>query len=197
MPNPLHALARLRAFETLRYRNFRLVCYGQVLATMGLWMDEVTRGWLMYELTDSPLQLGLARGIQAIPLLLLSPIAGSVADRYPRRTQLMLSQVANGLLYVVTALLVFLHLVRPWHVYVLAVLVGIVQVFQQPSRAAMVTDTVPPEYMTNAIGFNSVVFNVSRSLGPAIAGGLIVFTDRKSTRLNSSHSQQSRMPSSA
>ena len=79
----------------------------------------------------------------------------------------MLSQVANGLLYVVTALLVFLHLVRPWHVYVLAVLVCIVQVFQQPSRAAMVTDTVPPEYMTNAIGFNSVVFNISRNIGRA------------------------------
>ncbi len=171
----LDSVLRLRAFETLRHRSFRLLCYGQVFATLGSWMDEVTRGWLIYELTDSPLQLGLVRGIQAIPLLLLSPIAGSVADRFPRRTQLVIAQVANGLIYVVTAVLVFSHLIVPWHVYVMAVLVGSVQVFQQPSRAAMVADTVPPEYITNAIGFNSVVFNVSRSIGPAIAGGLIVF----------------------
>ena len=75
---------RLRAFEALRHREYRLLWYGQVFASMGTWMDQVTRGWLIYELTDSALQLGLVRGIQAIPFLLLSPIAGSTADRYSR-----------------------------------------------------------------------------------------------------------------
>jgi MFS family permease len=172
----LAGVTRLRAFEALRYRGFRLLTWGQVFATMGNWMDEVTRGWLIYELTDSAVQLGLVRGVQAIPLLLLAPVAGSVADRYSRRTQLMIAQAANGLIYAVTALLVFTRLIQPWHLYVTAFLVGGVQVFQQPSRAAMVSDTVPPEYLTNAIGFNSIVFNLSRSIGPAIAGAIIVFS---------------------
>jgi MFS family permease len=174
MKNVFAALLRVRAFEALRYRGFRLLSYGQVFATMGAWMDEVTRGWLIYQLTDSALQLGLVRGIQAVPLLLLSPLAGSVADRYSRKVQLVIAQAANGLIYAVTALLVFTNLIEPWHVYVLALLVASVQVFQQPSRAAMVSDTVPAEFLTNAIGLNSVIFNVSRSLGPALAGGLIV-----------------------
>ena len=92
-------------------------------------MDQVTRGWLIYELTDSALQLGLVRGVQAIPFLLLSPVAGSVADRYSRKMQVVLTQIATGLLFAVTALLIFTGQIRPWHVYVTAVLMAIVQVF--------------------------------------------------------------------
>ena len=78
---PLILLVRLRAFEALRHREYRLLWYGQVFSSMGTWMDQVTRGWLIYELTNSALHLGLVRGIQAIPFLLLSPIAGTTADR--------------------------------------------------------------------------------------------------------------------
>ena len=81
LPWPLSAMVRLRAFEALRHRDYRLLWYGQIFSSMGTWMDQVTRGWLIYELTNSALQLGLVRGIQAIPFLLLSPIAGSAADR--------------------------------------------------------------------------------------------------------------------
>jgi MFS family permease len=137
-------------------------------------MDQVTRGWLIYELTDSALQLGLVRGIQAIPFLLLSPVAGSAADRYSRKTQVVIAQFVNGLVYAATALLIFTGRIRPWHVYVTALLMAVAQVFQQPARAAMVADAVPPENLTNAIGLNSVVFNVARSTGPALAGVLIV-----------------------
>ena len=136
-------------------------------------MDQVTRGWLIYELTDSALQLGLVRGVQAIPFLLLSPVAGSVADRYSRKMQVVLTQIANGLLFVVTALLIFTGQIRPWHVYVTAVLMAIVQVFLQPARAALISDAVPANNLTNAIGLNAVVFNVARSTGPALAGVLI------------------------
>jgi MFS family permease len=171
--HPLEFLFRLRAFEALRHRDYRLLWYGQIFASMGTWMDQVTRGWLIYELTDSALQLGLVRGIQAIPFLLLSPIAGSAADRYPRKTQVVLSQILNGLLYAVTALLIFAHLIKPWHVYVTAFLMACVQVFLQPSRAAMISDLVPAENLTNAIGLNAVVFNMARSTGPALSGLLI------------------------
>ncbi len=136
-------------------------------------MDQVTRGWLIYELTDSALQLGLVRGIQAIPYLLLSPVAGSAADRYSRKTQVVAAQFANGLVYAATALLIFSGRIQPWHVYVTALLMAIAQVFQQPARIAMVADAVPPASLTNAIGLNAMVFNVARSFGPALAGMLI------------------------
>ena len=140
---------------------------------MGTWMDQVTRGWLIYELTNSALQLGLVRGIQAIPFLLLSPIAGSAADRYPRKFQVVVAQFASGFLYAVTAALVLTGLIRPWHVYVTAFLMACVQVFLQPSRSAMISDFVPQKTLTSAIGLNAMVFNMARSTGPALSGLLI------------------------
>lgn len=170
---PVALLVRLRAFHALRYREYRLLWYGQIFGSMGTWMDQVTRGWLIYELTNSSLQLGLVRGIQAIPFLLLSPIAGSAADRYPRKFQVVAAQFAIGFLYAVTALLIFTGLIHPWHVYVTAFLMACVQVFLQPSRSAMISDAVPRNQVTNAIGLNAMVFNMARSTGPALSGLLI------------------------
>jgi len=136
-------------------------------------MDEVTRGWLIYELTNSAVQLGLVRGVQAIPFLLLSPVAGSAADRYSRKTQVVVAQIVNGLVYAATAMLIFTGQIKPWHVYVTAFLMAIAQTFQQPGRASMIADAVPPAYLTNAIGLNAMIFNVSRSTGSALAGMLI------------------------
>lgn len=171
---PLEALIRLPAFEALRHREFRLIWYGQAFASMATWMDQVARGWLIYELTDSALQLGLVRGVQAIPFLLLSPLAGSTADRYSRKMQMMVAQVVDGLLYAALALLIISGRIEPWHVYVTAFGTAIVQAFQRPSRAAMIADAVPTGHLTNAIGLSAIVFNVARSTGPALAGVLIV-----------------------
>jgi len=140
---------------------------------MATWMDQVTRGWLIYELTDSPLQLGLVRGIQAIPLLLLSPLAGTVADRYSRKTQIWICQVVDGLMFAALALLILADRIQPWHVYATAFVMATDQTFLQPARAAMVADAVPARHLTNAIGLNSLIFNVARSTGPALAGLLI------------------------
>jgi MFS family permease len=169
----LKPLLQLRALEALRHREFRLLWLGQAFTGMGTWMDQVARGWLIYELTNSAFQLGLVRGVQAIPFLLLSPIAGSAADRYSRKMQVVAAQMVDGLLYAALALLIFTGQIQPWHVYVTAFAMAIVQVFQQPSRAAMVADAVPASNLTNAIGLNAVVFNVARSLGPSLAGMLI------------------------
>jgi MFS family permease len=174
---PISLLVRLRAFEALRHREYRLLWYSQVFASLAVWMDQVTRGWLIYQLTDSALQLGLVRGIQAIPFLFLSPIAGSVADRYSRKFLVVTAQFANGFIFSATAALILFGLIQPWHVYLTAVLMACVQVFLQPSRAAMISDTVPPENLTNAIGLNAVVFNMARSVGPALAGLLIAVFD--------------------
>ena len=164
---------RLRTLAALRHREFRLLWSGQAATSMAAWMDQVVRGWLMYELTRSPVQLGLVYGIQAIPILLLSPVAGSVADRYPRKPQLVIAQALACAMYAGLGLLVATGRIQPWHVYATAFGWAIVQTFHQPARSAMIADTVPPQHLTNAIGLNSIMFNVARSTGPALAGLLI------------------------
>jgi len=170
---PLELLVRLRAFEALRHREYRLLWYGQVFASMGTWMDQVTRGWLIYELTNSALQLGMVRGIQALPILFLSPIAGSAADRFSRKKQIVLSQIVDGCMYAALTVLIFTRSIEPWHVYLSAFVMAIDQTFLQPARAAIIADAVPRDHLTNAIGLNSMIFNTARSTGPALAGILI------------------------
>ena len=162
-----------RVPEALGYREFRLLWYGQIFTSMATWMDSIARGWLIYELTNSSFQLGLVRGVQAIPTLLLSPIAGSAADLYSRKTQILIAQVVDGLLYAWVALMIITGDIQPWHVYATSLGLATVQAFQLPSRTAMVADTVPAGSLTQAMGLNAVVFNSARSLGPALAGVLI------------------------
>src|SRR5262245_55673645 len=102
----LRSVLRLRTFVALRHREFRLLWSGQAATAMAMWMDQVARGWLLYELTNSPVQLGLVHGIQAIPILILSPVAGSVADRYPRKLLMLVAQMLTGSMFVVLALLI-------------------------------------------------------------------------------------------
>jgi len=161
------------AVEVLRYRDFRLLWFGHVFGSMAFWMDQVTRGWLIYELTNSTVQLGMIRGVQAIPILFLSPIAGSVADRYSRRMQILITQCADGAMFAVLAGLIVTGNIEPWHVYATAFGMAVVQTFHQPARAAIIADVVPRTHLTNAIGLGSMIFNVARSLGPALAGVLI------------------------
>jgi MFS family permease len=164
---------QLRAVEAFRHREFRLLWLGQSLASMAFWMDQVSRGWLIYELTDSALQLGMVRGVQAIPTLLLSPVAGSAADRFSRKKQILIAQIVDGLMYAALTVLIFTGAIRTWHVYVSAFVMAIDQTFLQPARAAIIADAVPRSHLTNAIGLNSIIFNVARSTGPALAGMLI------------------------
>jgi MFS family permease len=140
---------------------------------MATWMDQVTRGWLIYELTNSSFQLGMVRGVQALPILLLGPIAGSTADRYSRKSQVMIAQLVDLVLYGSLALAIFSGHIEAWQVYVTAVFMAAVQTFQQPSRASMVSDSVPSGSLTNAIGLNAMLFNVARITGPALAGAII------------------------
>jgi MFS family permease len=136
-------------------------------------MDQVARGWLLYDLTSSPLQLGLVGMIRIFPLLLLSPIAGTMADRYGRKTQLVIAQGANAVANLMLGMLILHGGVEPWHVYATGLIASTVQVFQQPARQAMVPESVDRGHLTNAIGLNSIAFNVSRMLGPAAAGAMI------------------------
>jgi MFS family permease len=166
---------RVRALEALQFREFRLLWLGQFTTAMGTWMDQVARGWLLYDLTGQPFQLGLVGFLRVFPLLFLSPIAGTMADRYGRKTQLIISQMVNALANAVLGVLIVQGGVEPWHVYATGIINSTVQVFQQPARQAMVPESVDRAYLTNAIALNSIAFNMSRSLGPAVAGAIIAF----------------------
>lgn len=170
-------LYRVRTFRALQYREFRYLWLGQLTTSLGTWMDQVARGWLLYQLTDSALQLGAIRAISALPFLVLSPIAGTLADHYDRKKLMTIAQLCNVGDYGLLAVLIISGVVEPWHVYATAIASSIVQVFQQPPRQAMVSDAVPSTILINAIGLNSMVFNVARSVGPAIAGLLIAIWD--------------------
>jgi len=163
-------------FVSLRLRDYRLLWLGQLSTSMGQWMDQVTRGWLIYQMTGSAFQLGLATALRGLPLLFFGILAGAVADRSSRKTQLILAQVINALLNVLLATLVFLHLVQPWHVYVTGLLAGTVQAFQQPARQTLISDIVGARNLMNALALNAMALNVARAIGPAIAGILIALT---------------------
>src|SRR5215471_13692752 len=163
-------------FASLRSRDYRLLWLAQLATSMGQWMDQMTRGWLMYELTGSALELGLATALRGLPLLFFGILAGAVADRSNRKSQLIMAQVINALLNVILATLVLLHRVQPWHVYVTGFLAGIVQAFQQPARQTLISDIVGARYLLNALALNAMALNVARAIGPAMAGILIALT---------------------
>jgi MFS family permease len=164
---------RFRTFESLSVRDYRLLWLGQCNNSMGQWMDQVTRGWLIYSLTGSPVQLGLATATRGLPLLLFGIIAGALADRTGRKVQLIVAQVTNCGLNLTLATLVLTGYVEPWHVYVTGFMAGTVQAFQQPARQTLVGDLVGNERLMNALALNSAAVNSSRAIGPSIAGALI------------------------
>ncbi|MBM2832492.1 MAG: Enterobactin exporter EntS [Dehalococcoidia bacterium] len=161
------------AFVSLRFRDYRLLWLGQFSTSMGMWMDNVARGWLMYELTGSPFMLGLTGAAKAAPMLFFGLLAGVMADRYGKKHQLMISQASNGLVNLLLALLVVSGKVEPWHILATGLLAGTAQAFQQPARTALISDYVEEKHLANAIALNALAFNISRTLGPMLAGILV------------------------
>ncbi len=169
------ALFGARTFESLAIRDYRLIWLGQLTTSMGQWMDQVTRSWLIYQLTGSPIQLGLVSAVRGVPLLLFGMIAGAVADRYGRKAQLVIAQCVNAVINAILATLVLTGQVEPWHVYLTGFLAGSVQAFQQPARQVLINDVVGPKHLLNAVSLNSAALNVSRSIGPGVSGVIIAW----------------------
>ncbi len=138
-------------------------------------MDQTARSWLVYSLTHSALHLGLVNAVRGVPLLLFGIVAGVLADRYGRKAQLVISQVANAVLNIILASLILTGRIEVWHIYATGFLAGVVQAFQQPARQVLVGDLVGKGQLLNAIALNSAAGNVSRIVGPAICGLLIEF----------------------
>ena len=161
------------AFPSLKHRNFRLFLFGQFLSQIGTWIQTVAHGWLVLELTGSPFLLGLVTMLGSLPILLFTLYGGVVADRVDKRRFILLLQC--GMLVEALALGVltqFEIISVPW-VIALAVFFGLLSAFEVPTRQAFVMDLVGKEHLMNAIALNSSAFNVSRVIGPAIAGGII------------------------
>jgi len=166
-------LSRIHTFDSLSIRDFRLLWLGQLDTSLGAWMDNISRGYLIYHITSSPLQLGFAVAVRGIPLLFFGVLAGALADRSGRKAQLVFAQVTNALLNFVLATLVLTDHVQPWHVYFTGLLAGTAQAFQTPARQTLVSDVAGPKHLINALALNSMAVNSSRAIGPAFAGLLI------------------------
>lgn len=159
-----------QAFAALRYRNFKLWFWGQMTSLFGSWMQITAQGFLIYELTKSPIYLGLLGFANGVPTWLFMLYAGVVADRVPRRRLLLVTQTCMMVLAFVLAALAFLHVVRPWHILLLSFGMGVANAFDAPARQAFVLEMVEPADLTNAIALNGAMFNTATAVGPAVAG---------------------------
>ena len=162
--------ATLRA---LKHRNFQLFFSGQLISLIGTWMQSVAQAWLVYRLTGSSLLLGAVGFASQFPVFVVAPLGGIVADRRDRQRVVIATQVASMLLAFILAALALSGRVQVWHIFVLAVLLGVVNAFDIPGRQAFLVDMVGKEDLMNAIALNSSMFNGARIIGPAIAGILV------------------------
>ena len=162
-----------KALRALRHRNFQLFFAGQLISLIGTWMQSVAQAWLVYRLTHSALLLGAVGFCGQIPVLILAPIGGVVADRVHRRTVVIATQVASMILAFILAGLTLSHHIRIWEIFALATGMGIVSAFDIPARQSFIVEMVGKEDMQNAIALNSSMFNGARIVGPAIAGLMV------------------------
>ncbi|MEU1665145.1 MFS transporter [Streptomyces sparsogenes] len=160
-------------FSSLRVRNYRLFATGAVISNTGTWMSRIAQDWLVLSLTGSSTAVGITTALQFLPMLLFGLYGGVIADRCPKRGLLMLTQGALGLCGLALAALTLSGQVQVWHVYVIAFLLGMVTVVDNPTRQAFVVEMVGPRDLRNAVSLNSANFQSARLVGPAVAGVLI------------------------
>ncbi|ARZ68454.1 MFS transporter [Streptomyces sp. HU2014] len=160
-------------FSSLRIRNYRLFATGQVVSNTGTWMQRIAQDWLVLGLTGSSAAVGITTALQFLPMLLLGLYGGVIADRYPKRLLLLITQVAMGFTGLALAVLTLSGHVEVWHVYVTALVLGLVTVVDNPARQAFVVEMVGPDDLRNAVSLNSANFQSARLVGPAVAGVLI------------------------
>jgi len=166
--------AGARTFLSVRkHRNYRLFFSGQVISNIGTWMQRVAQAWLVLSLTHSPFAVGILALCQFLPFTLFSLVAGVVVDRLDAWRTVISTQFTQMLLASTIAVIALLGVAQPWHVYVIAALMGLVQVLDAPSRQSLTFRMVGPLELPNAISLNSGVFNGARIFGPALGGVLI------------------------
>ena len=162
-------------FRALENTNYRIWAAGALVSNIGTWMQRTAQDWIVLtELTHrNATAVGIVMGLQFGPQILLLPLTGFAADHLDRRKLVFCTQAVMGLLALGLGLLVVTGLVRLWHVYVFAFLLGCAAAFDSPARQAFISELVDERHLPNALGLNSTSFNAARMIGPAIAGGLI------------------------
>ena len=168
----VRAAAR-QTFSSLRVRNFRLFFIAQLISVSGTWMQSVAQAWLVLHLTGSGVDLGIVVGLQFLPMLLLGPFGGLIADRVNKRRLLFVTQTAGGLLALVLGILVVTDTVVLWQVYLLAGMLGMVNLFDNPARQTFMVEMVGRDDLPNAVSLNAALMNGARVIGPAIGGVII------------------------
>ena len=166
----IHNLRWQETFAALKYYNYRLWFVGQIVSLVGTWMQSTAQGYLIYQITGSPVYLGLVGFVGGAPALLFTLFGGVIADRLPRRKLLVITQTAMLILAFILAGLTFTNTVKPWQILVLAFLLGVANAFDAPARTSFVLELVNRENMTNAIALNSTMFNIATVVGPSVAG---------------------------
>jgi len=160
-------------FISLRVRNFRIFALGHFVAVVALWMQRITQDWLVLQLSGSVTAVGVTVALQFLPSLVLGPLGGVMADRFPKRKILMLCQSVAAVLAAALAVLALTQRIEVWHVYTIALTLGLVTVLDQPARQVFVNELVGPLYLRNAISVNSTIFQLGGLIGPALAGILL------------------------
>jgi MFS family permease len=162
-----------RLLRALQHRNYRLYFGGQAASLIGMWMQFTAQSWLMYRLTESSAAVGILAAAQTGPGLVLGPLAGALADRHDKRRLMMASLGASMVPALVLAIITVLGWVVPWHLVALTLITGLARAFEIPTRHAFIPDLVDRDDLHNAIALNSVLFNISRLIGPVLAGVVI------------------------
>ncbi|MFJ3900211.1 MFS transporter [Streptomyces sp. NPDC090025] len=160
-------------FSSLSIRNYRLFFTGAIVSNTGTWMARITQDWLVLSITGSATAVGITTALQFLPMLLFGLYGGVIADRYPKRRLLLVSQAALGLCGLALAVLTLTGQVQVWHVYLIAFLLGMVTVVDNPTRQSFVSEMVGPDQLRNAVSLNSANFQSARLIGPAVAGVMI------------------------
>jgi MFS family permease len=159
-----------QTFASLRYPNYRLWFVGQLVSLAGTWMQSTAQGYLMYELTKSSAMLGYVGFVGGLPSWFFTLYGGVVADRIPRRKLMIITQTSMMILAFILGVLTFTKLVQPWHILVLAFLLGIANAFDAPARQSFTLEMVERQDLTNAIALNSAMFTSAMVIGPALGG---------------------------
>jgi len=165
----------LRTFAALRHRNFRLFWIGQLISLTGTWMQTTGQAWLVLQMTHSAWLLGVVGALQFLPVMLLSLFGGVIADRVPKRKLLLFTQSFATAQAIILWVLVFSGTVQLWHILVLALMLGITNALDMPTRQAFVVEMVGREDLPNAVALNSSLFNMARIVGPGLGGVLIAW----------------------
>ncbi|HET9718495.1 MAG TPA: MFS transporter, partial [Solirubrobacteraceae bacterium] len=160
-------------FAALEVPNYRRYLSGQSVSLIGTWMQMTAQSWLVLTLTHSAAALGVIVALQTLPVLLLAPYGGVIADRVDKRRMMIGLQSAMGVQALILGLLTVVGEVRVWQIGVLAVLLGLNNAFENPSRQSFMLEMVGPRHLRNAVSLNSVMVNVARVIGPAVAGVMI------------------------